>query len=606
MELKQYFFIFKKNLKFFILFLILGLIAGYIYSIYQVPVYQASTKVLIMQSPENRSLDILNQSEKQLAQTFIELLTTRPIIQTTAEQLDTEIDPRNIQVQQVKDAELIEVIVQDSDPQLAAKIANTLVNVFVEKNEELQNSRFLASEESLQAQIQQVEQQMNNLQTQSQDSLTNNLNDQLNAVTIIITDIQDEIRTLEEEVAILKYQKEPVMAPLPSGINALMTPTPTIEERIEVINKENRLAELKTLLTSYQSLYVNLSFPSSNFANNITMDSQQNQAAIDLYQQIYENLLSNYEAVRLSRVKDVSNIVQVEAAIPPENPVSPRTLINVLFGGVLALLLTGSIVFVIEYLDDSLKTPEEISTLFDAPILGYIGEIPTQKNNGTNQTKPFIAQKPRSVFAESFRTLRTNLEFSSIDNPLKTILITSSTRGEGKTTIACNLATSIAQSGKSVILIDADLRCPRVHQEMGLLNRIGLSDLLRNTANFETTAQETTTQNLKIITSGSLPPNPMDVLNSEKMQNILKEIKQTVELVIIDGPPFILADASVLATKVDGNLIVVYPNHTSGNTAILMIDQLERINANIIGVVLNRVQVNNNYYYQELEEYSSN
>lgn len=605
MEIKQYIIIFQKYLKFLILFFILGLIAGYVFSIFQTPVFQATTKVLIMESLESRSLDLLNQSESQMAQTFIELLTTRPIIQAAAETLGTDINPNHIRVQQVRDAELIEVIVEDSDPQQAANIANTLVKVFVDNYEEIQNARFKASEDSLSAQIQQVEQQMNDLQNQSQASIQENLTKQLAEVSNIINDLQTEIKILEEEIISLVYAKEVSIGTNLSGQRIYITPTPSINERIEIAEKENRLNELKSLLESYQAIYVNLSFPGQDYANFMTLDMEQNQAAIDLYQQIYETLLSNYEAVRLSRVRDVSNIIQVEAALPPENPISPRTLINIIFGGILAVLLTGAFVFVIEYLDDSLKSPEEISNLFNAPVLGYIGEIPSNEQDNQDNAIPYIVNKPHSIFAESFRILRTNLVFCSLDTPLKTILITSPSRGEGKTTVACNLAISIAQSGKQVTLIDADLRRPRIHQELKLNNRTGLSDLLREEAIFYNAVQYIKQDNLTILTSGSLPPNPTDVLNSEKMLSILEEISAKSDLVIIDSPPTILADTSVLATRVDGNLVVVHPNHTSANAAIQMVDQFDRINAKLIGVVINRYTRALSPYYQNIEEYTS-
>ncbi len=606
MEIKQYLFIFKKYLIYLILFFILGLAAGFVYSKTQTPVYQASTKVLIMESLESRSLDLLNQSESQMAQTFIELLTTRPIIQAASEALNTDINPNHIRVQQVKDAELIEVIVEDSDPQLAADIANTLVKVFVENYEELQNTRFQASEDSLNTQIQQVEQQMNDLQNQSFASIQENLTNQLTEVSNIINDLQTEIKALEEEIINLVYNKEVSIGTDLYGQRVYVTPTPSITERIDISEKENRLNELKSLLASYQTIYVSLSFPGNDYSNLAGPDAEQNQAAIDLYQQIYETLLSNYEAVRLSRVRDVSNIIQVEAALPPESPISPRTLINVFFGGILAALITGAVVFIIEYLDDSLKSPEEISRLFETPILGYLGEIPANELKQSTDSLPYIINKPHSVFAESFRTLRTNLIFSSLDHPLKTILITSPSRGEGKTTVACNLAISIAQSGKKVTLIDADLRRPRIHQELKLKNRVGLSDLLREESHYDDVVQYINQENLSIITSGSLPPNPTDVLNSEKMLGILEEIKGKSDVLIIDSPPTILADTSVLATRVDGNLVVIHPNHTSANAAILLVDLFERINANLIGVVINRYSNSHNTYYQNIEEYTSN
>lgn len=603
MEIKQYIYLLRRWLWLIILALVLGALGGFLFSRYQSPVYQATTKVLIMQSLENRSLDILYQNESQLAQTFIELIVTRPIIEAASVKLDTPINPRQVRVQQVRGAQLIEVIVQDSDPEKAALIANTLVEEFVSQNEELQIARFSESEENLQAQIQQVEKQINDLQNQSTENYQEAIDNQLQQVTKIIADLQQEIRELEEDIIRITYSGEPYITTNLNGVRILVTPTPSVDTRIDTANKQNRLAELKNLLNSYQDIYVTLSFsPGSKTANTSTND--QAQAALTLYQQIYSNLLSNYEAVRLSRLRDVSNIVQVEAALPPQDPIAPKPIINTVLGGVIGLVLAVGTAFIIEYLDDTLRTPDEITHLLGLPILGYIGEMPnTSKNEGSKV--PYVADQPRSSIAEAFRSLRTNLEFVSIDQPIRTLLITSSVREEGKTTIATNLASSIAQANKKVSLLDADLRRPQIHIALKLKNRTGLSDILRERTTLNEATQRLDDENLFIVTSGGLPPNPVEVLNSEKMASVLREIEKVSDIVIIDGPPFILAETSVLSARVDGVLIVIRPNHTRANSAMMMIEQFERTGARVVGVVLNQIRdIDSSYYYGTLKDYS--
>ena len=158
---------------------------------------------------------------------------------------------------------------------------------------------------------------------------------------------------------------------------------------------------------------------------------------------------------------------------------------------------------------------------------------------------------------EAFRSLRTNIEFAELDKPLKILLVSSPGVSEGKTTVAVNLALVIAQTGKRVALVDADLRRPQIHKILNLPNQYGLSDILRKNMKIRAVAQSIEHGKLSVITSGSLPPNPVEVLSSDKMNQILNDLKDQFDTVIIDAPPFILADASVLSSRVDGVLVVI-------------------------------------------------
>jgi capsular exopolysaccharide synthesis family protein len=278
-----------------------------------------------------------------------------------------------------------------------------------------------------------------------------------------------------------------------------------------------------------------------------------------------------------------------------------------MIGGIIGLLVTGVIAYLIEYLDDTLRTEEEINQILKLPVLGYIGEMARsafQSNKNGGSALPYVVNQPRSQVAEAFRSLRTNLEFTELDRPLKTILLTSPGVSEGKTTIAVNLAFVIAQSGKRVILLDADLRRPRVHKHLDLPNRTGLSDVLRGHAALVDVTQPVGEGYLSVIPSGTLPPNPVEVLNSEKMAGIITELKALADVVIIDGPPFLLADASVLSVKADGVLIVVQLNRSQASATLMMLDQLDRVGAKVLGVALNRIDRKEaNFYYRNLKGY---
>jgi capsular exopolysaccharide synthesis family protein len=239
-------------------------------------------------------------------------------------------------------------------------------------------------------------------------------------------------------------------------------------------------------------------------------------------------------------------------------------------------------------------------------VVGLVAEL---KGNydGKNALRSgvFVADQPRSPVSEAFRALRTNLEFSSVDSPLKTILVSSSGEGEGKTTVASNLAIILSQGGKKVLLLDADLRRPNVHKQFSIPNRVGLSDLIRGRMDVEDVIQvPENIKKLSIITSGSLPPNPAELLGSLKMGLILDSLKSIFDVIVIDTPPMLVSDAQILSSRVDGILFVVRPGKTHIDVAKSPLEELKRIDARVVGVVLNRIPRNRGYYYGGYRYYS--
>jgi capsular exopolysaccharide synthesis family protein len=577
---------------------------GFIISRYQDTIYEASTKVLIMQSLESQSSSVA-ESDQQLAETFTELLVTRDVLQDASNRLGYRVNSGQLRVERVPNAQMIELVVEDEVPQRAADIANTLVTVFLQQYEEMQAGRFSASEESLQAQLQQVEQQIANLNNQYTENSSQNLDTQISALTKTIADLQAEIRTLNEDIIRLTYDVQPVEGKDELGRTALVTPTPSVEQRIDISVKSDRLNELQNLLDQYQQIYVNLT---NSQRGATTGNFDQIQAALALYQQIYSNILNNYEAVRLARLQSTPNILQVEEAVAPGSPVRPQPMNNISLGGILGLFLAGAIAFAVEYLDDTLRTPTDVMNVLQLPVLGYIGEFPRSRSlrNPDQPVMPLVLEQPRSVIAEAFRSLRTNLEFLDPEGDMKTLLIASPGHSEGKSTVAVNLALVMAQAGKRVILLDADMRRPSLHHKLDLSNRVGLSDVLQNRVTLPAAEKIWKDENLTVITSGRLPVNPTELLNSAKMVQVLDDLKNQADWVIIDGPPFALADSLVLSAKADGVLVVIQPNRTVAASAITMLDQLQRAGANTIGITLNRIQNNDtSYYYKALQDYSS-
>jgi capsular exopolysaccharide synthesis family protein len=204
---------------------------------------------------------------------------------------------------------------------------------------------------------------------------------------------------------------------------------------------------------------------------------------------------------------------------------------------------------------------------------------------------------PRSPISEAYRTLRTNIQFSGLDRSLRTIVITSTAADEGKSTTLANLAVAFAQGGRKTIAVDTDLRRPSLHKIFGLSNERGLTSIALDETP-DLVLQTTIVPNLRILSSGPLPPNPSELLSSQRMERIIEALKTEAEFILFDSPPIIaVSDAAVLARRLDGVLLLVSAGKTKRDQAVKAKTQLEKVGANIIGVVLNNVKVDKNLYY---------
>lgn len=308
---------------------------------------------------------------------------------------------------------------------------------------------------------------------------------------------------------------------------------------------------------------------------------------IQTLEQRLEALQTRFASLMSSTREGATNRLEVfeKAALPDIRfPVGPNIRLIILLAAMGGLVLSVGAAYVIEFLDDTIKSTDEVARLFPFPTIGFLGELERGKDGALS-----VADRPRSSFAETFRSLRTNLEFASVDRPLKTLLVTSAMPGDGKSSTAFNLALIIAQRGKKVVLIDADLRKPKIHTLLGVPNRDGLSDLFLGQVSVQDVIRPWRVDNLSVITSGTPPPNPTELLGSKRMEQILAELNGLFDMVIVDGPPFFVADSWVLSSKMDGVLVITQPGHTRKSAARAMVEQIRRVSAPVIGVAINRL-----------------
>jgi succinoglycan biosynthesis transport protein ExoP len=276
-----------------------------------------------------------------------------------------------------------------------------------------------------------------------------------------------------------------------------------------------------------------------------------------------------------------------QSALLPVEPIGPRLLLSTALAALLGLLLAAAIVGLFEYLDDTVKSPEDLQQIAALATLGAVARFGPRKGDA-----PGVSPTRRDrISSEAYRLVRTNLEFVSPDSPLRSLLVTSAGPGEGKSTTAANLAIVLAQAGKRVILIDADLRKPVLHRLFGIANQQGLSNLLLSSVErLEGYLQPSGTPSLRLLPSGPLPPNPAELLSSARLPRLLEQLKGEADVIVIDSPPVLaVADPMVLASKVDGTLLVVDASRTRTQALRGAVEALAKSGTRLLGAVLNKL-----------------
>jgi succinoglycan biosynthesis transport protein ExoP len=344
--------------------------------------------------------------------------------------------------------------------------------------------------------------------------------------------------------------------------------------------------------------------------NNLALDYTKLTRDFGTTKTTYEQLLKRQTEADLSGRLDMFNFVDwFQRAEPKMAPVRPSLTRNALMGLAVGLLLGLLIALAGVLLDNTVHTQAEVEELLRLPFLGLIPRIADDeraqaKEIGYNRNRDlFVVQNPKSAVAECARSVRTNLLFMGADRPLRKLLMTSAGTGEGKTTTSIGLAVTMAQAGNRVVLLDTDLRKPRLHRTFGVSGEVGITSVLVDAAKLDEAIKKTEVVGLDLLPCGPLPPNPADLLHSDRFKELLERLAGMYDRVLLDSPPVgVVTDAAILSQLVDGSLLVIQANRTTRESARRARRRLLDVEANIVGVVLNDLDIDsaansNQYYY---------
>lgn len=322
----------------------------------------------------------------------------------------------------------------------------------------------------------------------------------------------------------------------------------------------------------------------------------------DKYNILVARLSASEMTGRVNDRLDADNVRRLDPALVPEQPVSPSLQVNIMVAGTLALMVGLGLVVLVTFLDRTVKSAEDAQQAAGVPVLGVIpmlaeGEL---SSNDDRARDLYVHQHPTSRTAECCRSLRTNIMFSAADRPLKTLVVSSANPREGKTTSVIYLGTTMAQSGQRVLLIDTDMRRPRLHSSMGVSRQKGLSNLILGEDAYDDVIKTTEIPNLFILPCGPLPPNPAELLMTKRFEHVLAELAKRFDRVILDSPPLqAVTDAVVLSKLADGVIIVVRASNTLREEVKRSARQIHDVEGALFGVILNEFDVTHRgaYYY---------
>lgn len=514
----------------------------------------------------------------------------------------------SLTVEPVRSSRLVKLHVQNTNPDLAARIANATVQAYIAMGLERRMEASSYAKTFLEDQIKQIKAKLEDserkLNRYAQDKQILTLDEKTNVVNQTYTDYAAALSKAEQErikiealfteikrnpdnvaavvenktVQSYKEQRAKLQIEYQQNLRIYKPDYPKMTQiQAQIGEAESQIkAEIRAIAAGVQSQYESAQKQETLIRDKLAQTRKQvlntQDGSIDLNllkrevdtnRQLYDSLLQRLKQLGVSAGVVTNNISVVDNAEPSLFPYQPSLSRNLLVGVAAGLFLGLCLVFVLEYIDDSIKFPEEVERQLGVPLMGIIPKV-TKKRTDSKSVALDVHDDPRSSLAEAYRSVRTALQFSTPDGAPKRLVVTSTTRNEGKSTTALALAINFAQMGQRVLLIDADMRNPSVHKMLDLPNDAGLSNLLSSESRGEKLIVRSVVPNLSVLTAGPPPPNPVDLLMGPKLLLLLNVTASLgVDFVIVDAPPLLgIADSVVLGNQLQNVLFVVQASRT--------------------------------------------
>lgn len=541
---------------------------------------------------------------------------------------------KGLSVTPLNTSQLLSIHYESQDAELSQRIVNAIAEQYINSQLEHQLLNTKQTQEFLQRQLDNGKKRLNTSQNALNDfAQKHNIiildNDQTTSTHLMKT-LQDELVSAERKRIELENETQRLTLAAKSPDPSMLLNTPKIqqlrdklhslEEQYRELESRNRArgrtgrklkkriefarGSIRTQAKRYQAtLNGRLETAKANEAaigkhllelQKKGLKSQQDVQTFDSLrrevsanQSIYQGLVERMEKVSINSDLNTNNIIIIDKALTPNSKFKPKVKTNLIFGTLVGFLLGIALIFLREFLDDSLKTAEDVEHTTQLPLLGL---IPLQKGATKTRIAQQIIKNPRSAISEAIRSLRTTLRFSTQNGAPRTLFFTSAVAEEGKTSITTNLAIAYANAGRRVLLIDADLRKPSIHQVLGLNNTVGLSNYLTGNSDLAGITQHSTISGLHIISSGPIPPDPVDLLSGDRIKELLEITSQSqYDHILIDGPPTLgMADALILSNLAEATLLTIRAESTSKAAILTSLKRLRQAKANIIGTLLNQ------------------
>ncbi len=555
---------------------------------------------------------------------------------------------KGLTIEPLSNSQLIMIHYESSDPEQASKIVNAIADTYIQSSLERQFKAAESTQDFLQKQKDTVKVRLgeseSELDTFARKYQIVELDNNQTTQTRLLEKIADEFVEAEKERIDLEGQYNQLALAAKSPDPSMVLSTPHIQSlkknlrKLEAdyaekkrrfgsksksarrLNKQVEVArgkirsEAEAYKASINSRYQASKVKEEGLSKRLSSLQRQSldlRGKIHTYnalkrevssnQASYKSLLDRMKEVGVAGGLDTNNISIVDKATTPHKKFKPNIKTNLLFGSLMGFLLGLAAIFLREFMDDSIKSVDEIEKITRLPMLGAIPELRGRSDAAVAQQ---IITEPKSQIAEAIRSLRTSLSFATQKGAPQTLFFTSSEPGEGKTTIAVNLASAYALAGEKVLVIDADLRNPSVHELLKLDNRIGLSNYLSGNNDLQGLIQNTSITNLHALISGPVPPDPVELISGSPMKDLLKDSAENYDRIIMDGAPVLgLADALILSNIADATLMVIHAEETRKGTVITSLKRLKQANGNVIGTLMNQItEIGSGYSYLHYEK----